>query len=189
MLRSRELLNTSTRLPGQVANDNGHLNGNGHGHHDHLGFGGNGHAKVGESTEQPAKKTRRVKPHMKNGRNQAAWRAYGAVRLMQSGLTIDQAIACTGSHTNYIVAMKWIVANDDQNLLDDVLHGRVDIFDAARQVRPLVEIRALYKKLTPAQRITWAVEENPDRVFEEVIVQASAMTKTMVMEPTTADVT
>jgi len=133
------------------------------------GHGGNG---VGNGTKQVLK---RPKPRMKNGRNQAAWRAYGAALLhTRVGLTIEQAIACTGSHTDYVDAIEWIMASGDQDLLDCVLYGRVGIFDAAEQVRPLVELRTAYKKLTPDQRVAWAVEENPDRLFEQVVVPASA---------------
>jgi hypothetical protein len=96
------------------------------------------------------------------------------VLLHKCGFTIDQAIACTGSHTNYVVAMKWIVVSRNQHLLELVLRGRLDLFEVAEQVRPMAEIKAAYKKLTSEQRITWAAEEDPDRMFEEVIAPASA---------------
>jgi hypothetical protein len=92
---------------------------------------------------------------MKNGQNQAACHAYGAVLLIATcGFSIEQAIACTTSHTNYVAAMTWILASGDEDLLARVIGGHVDIFDAAKQVRPMVEMKAAYKKLTPEQRIT-----------------------------------
>jgi hypothetical protein len=119
--------------------------------------------RLGGKQLKLAKKTRRAKPHMWHGLNRAACQAYGAALLiMKCGFTIEQAIACTGSHTNYIDAMRWIVESDDPALLRRVLYGRADIFDAAAQVRPLIEMRAAFKKLTSEQRIDWAVEENPD---------------------------
>jgi hypothetical protein len=128
---------------------------------------GNGHTRNGYVKKH-------AKPHMKNGLNQAACHAYGAVLLvLKFGFTIDQAIACTGSHTNYVVAMKWIVVSRNQHLLDHVLRGRLDLFDVAEQVRPMVEIKAAYKKLTPAQRITWAAEEGAEKLFDEVIGPAA----------------
>jgi hypothetical protein len=147
---------------------NGHVRVNAHG-------SANGHARNGHS-----KKTRRAKPHMKNGLNQAACHALGAVLLIRKcGATIDQAIAYTTSNTTYIEAMKWIVANGDMELLGRVLHGRIDIFDAAEKVRPMVEIKAAYKKLTAEQRITWAAEEDPNTLFNEVIVPASVVSESM----------
>jgi hypothetical protein len=141
--------------------------------HSGNGFGGNGHAEFGKTTK-PAKKTRRVKPHLKNGHNQAACRAYGAALLiLKCNFTIDQAIACTGSHTNYIVAMKWIMANGDWGVLDRVLRGRLDLFSMAAQVRPMVEIKAAYRKLAPKQRIAWAAEEGAEKLFDEVIGPAT----------------
>ena len=163
---------TATRLPGQVLSGGYHGpggNGNGHRHHGH---GGNGHAK---------KVMKRRKSHMKQGRNRAACAAYGAVLLIQKcGFTIEAAIACTGSTTGYIDAMKWIMASGDESLLDRVLHGQIDIFMAAERVRPLVELKTAYAKLTAGQRIKWAAEENPNRVFEEVIVPASALAREFV---------
>jgi len=51
-------------------------------------------------------------------------------------------------------------------------------------MRSLIEMRAAFKKLTSEQRIAWAVEENPDLMFEKVIVPASAMQKkTGITEP------
>jgi hypothetical protein len=99
---------------------------------------------------------KRRKPWMKNGLNQAAVHAYGAVLLIKIGLTTDQAIAATGSSTGYINAMKWIVASGDQDLLDHVLHGQVDVFDAATQVRPIVELKTAFeaaKVVNPAGAI------------------------------------
>jgi len=149
---------------------------------------GNGYS-VGKGSNS-AKKTRRAKPHKKNGLNQAACHAYGAVLLItRCGFTIEQAIACTGSHTNYIEAMKWVVASGDAMLLDDVLHGYVDIFIAAKRVRPLVELRAAYKKLTPKQRIYWAVDENPNILFNEIIVPASVISESMKSESSTETTT
>jgi hypothetical protein len=149
----------------------------------HVRGGANGHARNGHVKK-------RAKPHMKNGLNQAACRAYGAVLLhLKCGFTIDHAIACTGSHTNYVVAMKWIVVSRDQYLLERVLRGRLDLFDMAEQVRPMVELKAAYKKLTPKQRITWAVEEDPNVLFEQVIAPAAAVHKTVMAEPTITDVT
>jgi len=173
-MRLHHALNTSVRSPGQVLS-NGHFgvsgNGNGHGHRGH---GGNGHIQP-----KAVKVTKRRKPHMKHGLNQAAAHAYGAALLMfKAGFTIAQAIACTGSSTDYIDAMKWIMASGDQDLLDRVLHGQRDIFYVATQVRPLVEMRAAYQKLTPKQRIEWAAAENPNRVFDEVIVPASVVSST-----------
>jgi len=105
----------------------------------------------------------------------------GAVLLIQKcGFTIEAAIACTGSTTGYIDAMKWIMASGDESLLDRVLHGQIDIFKAAERVRPLVEMKTAYAKLTAGQRIKWAAEENPNRVFEEVIVPASALAREFV---------
>ena len=155
---TQDLLNTLTaefKVPFST-NGNGRARG-----------GANGHAR-----NRHVKK--RAKPHVKNGLNHAACRAYGAVLLHKCGFTIDQAIACTGSHTNYVVAMKWIVVSRNQHLLELVLRGRLDLFEVAEQVRPMAEIKAAYKKLTSEQRITWAAEEDPDRMFEEVIAPASA---------------
>src|SRR5262249_22650462 len=125
--RTQDLLNTSTaefKVPFST-NGNGHARG-----------GANGHAR-----NRHVKK--RAKPHVKNGLNQAACRAYGAALLhLKCGLTIDHAIACTGSHTNYVVAMKWIVASNNEHLLDLVLRGRLDLFDVAEQLRPMVEVKA-----------------------------------------------
>src|SRR5262245_2103450 len=103
-------------------------NGNGHVHERAHANGGNGH-----------RVRRRAKPHMKNGLNQAACRAFGAVLLvLKCGFTVDHAIACTGSHTNYVVAMKWLLVNRDWDLVEGVLRGRLDLFDVAEQVRPMV---------------------------------------------------
>jgi hypothetical protein len=91
------------------------------------------------------------------------------------GFTIEQAIACTGSTAQYIDWMKWIMAANDPALLHQVIHGHADIFDAAKQVRPMVEMKAMkaaYKKLTPEQRIAWAAQENLDVVFDQVIAPA-----------------
>jgi len=52
--------------------------------------------------------------------------------------------------------MKWIVVNEDADLLHRVLHGEVDIFDAAAQVRPVVELKAAFeaaKAVNPAGAI------------------------------------
>ena len=164
-MRVHQKLLTSSRPFDQVFGDgNGHLGVRGNGN-------GRGHPGLGGKQQILAKKTRRAKPHMWHGLNRAACQAYGAALLiMKCGFTIEQAIACTGSHTNYIDAMRWIVESDDPALLRRVLYGRADIFDAAAQVRPLIEMRAAFKKLTSEQRIAWAVEENPDLMFEKVIV-------------------
>jgi len=166
-----ELL-TSTRLPGLVlfpTHPGTRGNGNGHDHHHHHHHGGNGHAKSGA-----VKVMKHRKPQMKNGLNQAACRALGAVLLMHKcNLTIAQAISCTGSCTDYIGSMKWIVAQDDPSLVWDVLHGQIDIFDAAAKVRPQVEMKTAYSKLTPEQRINWAAEANPTVLFDEVIGPAA----------------
>jgi hypothetical protein len=141
---------------------------------------GNGHAKE----PKPAKTTRYAKPQIKNGRRQAACAAYGAVLLVQKcGFTNQQAIACTGANHNYIGAMKWIVASGDLGLLHDVLHDRGDIFYAAEQVRPLVEIKNAYAKLTSEQRIQWGVEENPDKLFDDVVFPAAVMKSAVMTEP------
>src|SRR5262245_19167600 len=166
-----ELL-TSTRLPGLVlfpTHPGTQGNGNGHDHH----HGGNGHAKSGA-----VKVMKHRKPQMKNGLNQAACRAFGAVLLMlRCNLTVAQAISCTGSCTDYIGSMKWIVLGDDGSLLWDVLHGQIDIFDAAAQVRPLIEMKSAYSKLAPDQRINWAAEVDPTVLFDTVIAPAAAKQK------------
>lgn len=178
-------LSTATRLPGLVLS-NGHFgvrrNGNGHGlgenGHGENGRGGNGHAAV--------KVMKRRRSHMWKGLNRAACAAYGAVLLIQKcGFTIEQAIACTGSNTTYIDAMGWLVADDDQSLLGDVLHGQGDIVYAAKQVRPLVELRTAYGKLSPQQRIQWAEEEGPNILFDEVIVPAADAVGTPTKKTTT----
>jgi hypothetical protein len=156
---------------------------------DGNGSAGNGSAANGGSVKQAGKRVRRVKPHVKNGYNQAACRAYGAVYLVQKcGFSIEAAIACTGSNTNYVIAMKWVVASGDETLLDHVLRNQRDIFWAAEQVRPMVEIKAAYKKLTSEQRIAWAMEENPNRLFDETIIPALSMQKTVMAEPAITDV-
>jgi hypothetical protein len=153
---------------------NGHLGarGNGNGHADHD-VGGNGRTEFDRSVKSK-KKTRGPKPRVRHGRNQAACHAYGAVLLVRCGLTIEEAIACTTSSTNYVTAMKSILASGDQHLLDRVLNDQVGIFAAAAQVRPLVEMKTAFAKLSEEQRINWATEEDPNRLFEQVIVPAAA---------------
>jgi len=70
--------------------------------------------------------------------------------------------------------MKSILASGDQHLLDRVLNDQVGIFAAAAQVRPLVEMKTAFAKLSEEQRINWATEEDPNRLFEQVIVPAAA---------------
>lgn len=113
---------------------------------------------------------------MKNGRNQAACVAFGAIMLIQKcGFTIEQAIACTGSCAAYIDAMKWLVASGEFDLLAIVLHGQTDLFWAAKRVRPLVEMEDAYDRLSPQQRITWARKKGPDLLFDEVVAPAAVV--------------
>jgi hypothetical protein len=116
------------------------------------------------------------KPHMRRGLNSAAARAFGAVMLIQRcGFTFEQAILCTGSCAGYINAMRWIVESGDQDLLRRVLHGELDIFYAAKQVRPLIEFEAAYAKLTSEQVVQWAAKKGADFLFDKVVVPAAAM--------------
>jgi len=169
-----EELLSSACLPRQVFS-NGHLgvrgNGNGHAHH---GVGGSKSVKVMKGR----------KPHIKNRRSLAAWKAYGAVLLIQNcGLTYEQAIAATGSYSNYIAAMRWVLASGDLGLLRRALGGLIRTTRAAELVQPLVQVRAWFKKLTPEQKVLWASENDPEgELFNKVIVPAATMQK-KIIEP------
>jgi hypothetical protein len=55
-----------------------------------------------------------------------------------------------------------------------VLGGTVSILDAARKVRPLVDLRTAYQAASHIDRVNWARVEGAEKLFADVLEPAIA---------------
>jgi hypothetical protein len=114
--------------------------------------------------------------HFRNGQRAAALRAITAGRLYIAGSapTLATAAACCGSNVVYLRAALVLLKHDDNVLFNAVLGGMVSILDAAREVRPVVELREAYRAAGYTDRVNWARREGVETIFNDAIAPAIA---------------
>jgi hypothetical protein len=118
---------------------------------------------------------RRRRPQIRYGIRQSVLQADTALVLVrQHGFSIVDAARRTGSNPTAIEAMAILHDNSDPELLAAVRTGEVPFLPTAARIKPLVRAMKAFNALSNLDRIEWARREDPEKLFNEVIVPASA---------------
>jgi hypothetical protein len=112
--------------------------------------------------------------HFRNGRRSAAVRAFTAAALVIQGVTPTIAAAAErcGSCPAYVQAAIALLQSENQGLFTDVIHGRIPLLAAAREVRRLSALVTAYRQASAADRVAFAKTIGPSTLFDSSLVPA-----------------
>jgi hypothetical protein len=118
----------------------------------------------------------RVCRRFRHGVCTAALRAVTAARLYLSGTVpnLAKAAVSCGSNVCYVRAAIAVLRSENAELLDFVVHGRVSLLAAARQVEPLVNLIDAYRAANQKDRVASFRTLGPERVFDEIVLAAAS---------------
>jgi len=111
---------------------------------------------------------------MKNGRRNAAVRAFTGAQIIRSGIapSVEAAAERTGSTRSYVQAALAILAAENTSLIADVINGRVPLLAAAREVQRLGALVSAYRQASAADRVAFARVVGPTVLFDTSLVPA-----------------
>ena len=120
------------------------------------------------------RKRQSARRQFKNGRRNAAVRAFTGAQLLRSKIapTITAAAERTGTSRAYIEAALAILAAENTSLVADVINGKVPLLAAAREVKRLGELVAAYRRASSADRVAFARAVGPTVLFDTSLVPA-----------------
>jgi hypothetical protein len=110
----------------------------------------------------------------KNGRRNAAVRAFTGAQLVRSGIapTIAAAAERTGTTRAYVHAALAVLESENTSLIADVINGRVGLLAAAQQVKQLGALVSAYRQASAADRVAFAKTIGPTVLFDTSLVPA-----------------
>jgi len=119
----------------------------------------NGNGQVGVNTPEYGRAAhhggnghRRVRHQIHKGFRRAALKADTAVRLVEAGMSVGEAVTRMGVSTNAYSALKAVRASGNLALYEDVLRGSESTLPAAARVKNAATIIAAYKKCSALEK-------------------------------------
>jgi hypothetical protein len=117
---------------------------------------------------------RRRRPQIRDGVRQAVLQADTALLLVrQLGFSVADAARGTRASHGYVEAMAILHDFGDLELLAAVQAGEVPLLPTAERLKSLVRAMRAFSALSTADQTEFARRENPERLFNDVIVPAS----------------
>jgi hypothetical protein len=120
------------------------------------------------------RKRQSARRQFKNGRRNAAVRAFTGAQLVRTKIapTVAAAAERTGTSRAYVEAALAILAAENTSLVADVVNGRVPLLAAAKAVRQLGALVNAYRQASAADRVAFARAVGPTVLFDTSLVPA-----------------
>jgi hypothetical protein len=120
------------------------------------------------------RKRQSARRQFKNGRRNAAVRAFTGAQLVRGKIapTIAAAAERTGTTRAYVQAALAVLESENTGLLTDIINGRVPLLVAAQQVKRLGALVSAYRQASAADRVQFANAIGPSGLFDTSLVPA-----------------